>query len=101
MRNNFGNANICDSSPQQNESTADASPAGGGAGAGVERDVFVPREAGGKEGEQGEGGGGAGRFRWVVRVASRVSKVGRRARGRVARIVGDETTAEGQQQEDL
>lgn len=85
IRNNIGNGK---------QPTADAA-------AGAERDVFVPSEAGEKGFDQGEGTGDGGRFRWVARVASRVSKVGKRAKGRVARIVRDEDTAEAQQEEGL
>lgn len=90
MRNNFGN---------DDEPAADAGGAGV-ASPGAEGDVVVSREAGGEEAEQVEGRGGAGRFRWVARVASRVSKVGKRARGRVSRIVRKEQPAEEQQLED-
>lgn len=83
MRDNIGN---------NAEPGADASAAAAAA---------ATREAGEKEIEQGEGRGEGRRFRWVARVASRVSKVGKKARGRVARIVQNEQTAEGQQQEDL
>lgn len=83
IRNNFSN---------DNEAPADA---------GAERDVFASSEAGGKGGDQGEGTGDGRRFRWVARVASRVSKVGKRAKGRVAKIVRNEEAAEGQQEEGL
>lgn len=60
-----------------------------GLGAGGEREAVAPTGGGETEGGQGEEERGK-RFRWVARVASRVSRVGKRARGRVARMVGDD-----------
>ena len=77
-----------------------------GPGAGGERGAAVPtgaEAAGEMEGGQGAESERGQRFRWVARVASRVSRVGKRARGRVARIVGgdDDEYLPGQEDGDL
>lgn len=107
------------------DASADASPARAralwgavrkqasfGAGGAAERDAAPPTAAGeveaGATAPSMEGGQGAEeeeeergrRFRWVVRVASRVSSVGKKAKGRLERIVSidgdDDLTLPGQ-----
>lgn len=131
IRDNFGAGNAGNSSPDGSDPAGTAQPvspaadadagagagsgvgpralwgivrkqAGSGFGAGAERGAVGPTEVGQVEEGQGAKKERGQRFRWVARVASRVSSVGKRARGRVVRIVGgdDESLLPGQEYED-